>query len=503
MNSGLNTLAKDLIPLFVKTMIELQVPDYNGVENIPILGNIDYTLSNMKFTKVEVGDIMLGTSPPNVVSVAVKNVNFGITLNWATQQENWPHTKAHGDATVSTSNTQASSEIYVTLLNGRPKFEVKTIGISLGNLKVDIGGGATGWILNLLETLFNSLIKKYVELQVQQQITISINERLNAIIQSTDFIVPLPDSKFALDLFLPEAVGFGTSLLQGGLRFEFLPASTLERCPFTPVDLPNSPFSFQGFQGYISDFVLNSAGFTAVKTGMLNLNVTPDMVPETSPVKLNTTSLKYMLPILYEKFPNQGVALSIVSTQNPNVKFTPASILASHTVDILFKVINADQTETPAFILNAKFFGAMSSLGVVPTGVSKLNITGVIADFDVNMQLEKSFVGDFNTANLNNLVRILLKNGYIANYNRTLQQGMPIVLPSEAGLLVSNPEIVFHEGYIAVAANVDYASGSHFFKFDRLAKQTAAQRVLNRVKVLENEFAELAKEMKMMMDYIN
>jgi hypothetical protein len=71
MNSGLNTLAKDLIPLFVKTMIELQVPDYNGVENIPILGNIDYTLSNMKFTKVEVGDIMLGTSPPNVVSVAV------------------------------------------------------------------------------------------------------------------------------------------------------------------------------------------------------------------------------------------------------------------------------------------------------------------------------------------------------------------------------------------------------------------------------------------------
>lgn len=91
---------------------------------------------------------------------------------------------------------------------------------------------------------------------------------------------------------MPQNFGIGQDYLYGAFVGEFVPLPSKQHAPFSPVPLPNAPVSTQGFQLHISDYTFDTLGYSLIANGFLSKNITPDQVPASSPIQLNTTSLK-------------------------------------------------------------------------------------------------------------------------------------------------------------------------------------------------------------------
>lgn len=130
-----------------------------------------------------------------------------------------------------------------------------------------------------------------------------------------------------------------------------------------------------------------------------------------------------MLPLLYQKYPNLGVELIVTSRQSPHVQFMPTALTATHAFELLFNVVTETSQIVPAFLLETKITASLGKVGIVSTGVASFNVTGSVQDFGIALTLNTSYIGDFDVKNLNNMLLIIVKNGIVAAYNRTLLQG--------------------------------------------------------------------------------
>ncbi len=66
--------------------------------------------------------------------------------------------------------------------------------------------------------------------------------------------------------------------------------------PLTPPTLPAPSKTDKMIYVWLTDYVGDTAGYIYQQAGLLAYNVTPDMVPSSSPIKLNTSSFKLILP---------------------------------------------------------------------------------------------------------------------------------------------------------------------------------------------------------------
>lgn len=72
---------------------------------------------------------------------------------------------------------------------------------------------------------------------------------------------------------------------------------------------------------------------------------------------------------------------------------------------------------------------------------------------------------------------------------------MPVSLPKEVGLVISDSEVVYNDGYVALAANIHYSNGallSHLLGHDSAGSE---EQVI--VRILEN-VAQIAKDMDLL-----
>jgi hypothetical protein len=228
--------------------------------------------------------------------------------------------------------------------------------------------------------------------------------------------------------------------------------------PFKPVDLPTSPVSAQDDANiFITDYIINSATYTLHNTKQLQYAVLPEDVPSSSPIKLNTTSLKTWLPELYNKYPNKGVRIDLETTVYPQTSFSPSSINIVANTTLLFSVYNDDQSLTKAFLLGLDVFGRFLNASVTSAKAGTvINVFGN-AQCMTNMRLVESYIGDLNITTFSKIMQLIIVNGQIAALNKKLAAGLPIdlhqLLP---GLIIDNSKIVVNTGYIAVSARVTY-----------------------------------------------
>lgn len=211
-----------------------------------------------------------------------------------------------------------------------------------------------------------------------------------------------------------------------------------------------------------------------------------------------------MLPDLYKQYPNLDVTVAVKPASN--LQFTTTSgkgFSVAYSTSMLFSVINADnKTTTPAFILRGDFSVLVSTLGIVPVSSAHFNVTGNIAEVNTTLLLQESFIGNMSVTNLNNMIRILVKSGVVNYYNKLLKAGIPVALPPDFGLVISNPAIVFNNGYTSIMSDVDY-------QFDNSNKQAAEAttvnkneqvlRIMNQIKALRNQIDALQEQVQQLL----
>ncbi|XP_058848141.1 bactericidal permeability-increasing protein-like [Acipenser ruthenus] len=199
--------------------------------------------------------------------------------------------------------------------------------------------------------------------------------------------------------------------------------------PFTapPFSLPEQASSML-YIG-VSEFTLNSAGFVYYSAGVLNTNVTDDMIPKSSPLRLNTQTFGVFIPQIAQSYPNMSVKLIVQATQQPHATMQPSNVTVEVMGSIAAYVIKPDSTLAPLFVLGMK---ASTSANLLISG--------------------KKLVGSIQS--LQTVLQLALKSAVLPKVNELLKEGFP--LPTIDKMNLVNAQIQILKDYVLIGTDVAF-----------------------------------------------
>lgn len=209
-----------------------------------------------------------------------------------------------------------------------------------------------GWLLKELSGLFNGLIKKDVQSSLRIAITKAIDITADQVLSTLNLVQKL-NSYAEIDFSLCPSPVFDPSYLSFGSKGEFYYIPHPSEAPVPIANIPYENYNGEMLQIFLSDFLFNSASYVLFEAGVLDYVVNASMVPPNSPFQLNTTSFKYLVPPLYQMFPNCEMRVVVSAAQFPLAQFKPSGFYADLVGDMLIQVVLPNGTLFDAFILEA------------------------------------------------------------------------------------------------------------------------------------------------------
>lgn len=347
--------------------------------------------------------------------------------------------------------------IAVDNIGNKPHLSIVSDNVDLGEMDIKIRGGTSGWVLDLLKNLFKNQIRDAANKAIRKALVDAIDVKFNELVAGMTFIFPLLDSGLAVDARIAgDIVVTDRGFLAVGSKAGVIDIASGQEPPYTPAKLP-SELTIPGteFNLFISEYPVLSAGFAALSAGLFEQTITPDMIPSSSPIQLDTTSLRFTLPDLHQKYPDRDIVLKTRVSSPPLAKVTPSGMSAAMNATISFFIVKNDQNLEQVFDINFGAVPFIDKFNVVSDKSGKvLNVTGHVTTFGVDGRLAKSYIGEIDVSKFINLIKLLANSALLSHVNKLIGPGYPIALPE--GLTVTDATIKLENGYVALAGNVDY-----------------------------------------------
>ena len=461
-----------------------QTPNINGSYSAPLIGEIEYALTDFVFTKLEITPVKVQFLNERNVFASSDNVQLNMKLNWMYRELRLPHVTGHGTCTVVVdSNSYIALGAQVVSLDekGRPTFKANQVNVNLNRLKLDIHGGISGEIARVLTVLFSSRIKQACEDNMRDIMTESINYTLNERMKQWE---PLKDLSFtwaSLGFKLNLDSGFNdiqaNSTLGnfiGSMRSVFYPVDSDEdvRFPFSPTTLPVEALVRPSTGNIIvSDFVLNSMLYSLHQSGQLKSSITPDMVPASSPIKLDTVSIGRFFPQIAQHYKeNLPMQLQVSTSTYPMID-TLQGISTHLNLTIGFQVINKSAkdknmaTIEDVFTLHLNLRAILSDINIdsLNSG-AMLNVSGNVHDIQFDAYVTDSTIGTVDLNAFKILFNGIVLNGiakkYIIDFQKGFMMDMNNYLP---GIRIMNPKFVSGKGFNAIGGEISWHTPAGFF----------------------------------------
>jgi hypothetical protein len=205
----------------------------------------------------------------------------------------------------------------------------------------------------------------------------------------------------------------------------------------------------------VTAFEPETAGWAFQQAGTLDFLVTPEVIPASSPVQLNTSTFSDIIPALSSKYPNLNMTIEVVG-RAPSpvlVKVTPAALNVSLFFDLHFNVLTANGTSIPVFVLNS----TGNAAGTVTCNSSKsgeATLYFAIELLDVDVALQSTQIGPFDVNPLEALVEIVIQGVVLPSINQAGAKG--VAIPMVDGVSLVNAQVVLAKDYIRVDSDVVY-----------------------------------------------
>ncbi|EFC46805.1 hypothetical protein NAEGRDRAFT_47514 [Naegleria gruberi] len=454
---------KDEFAQYVKDHIV--IPQINVTQHVSVIGDVQVVVSETKLQQIDLGqDIQTSLDPTgNYFYVKMSKASLVLTTKFQYKQLSFPYLTGSGIADVNTESVYGGLRLQLSITpDEKPQF-MSQVGLELYDMKIHISeGGIQGWIINLLDSLFTSTINKLIANAVSDTIHLKIQE-VNDYIAQQPFIMPINLSStmslmidFGFDIF--KVVDYLTVGAFSQVRF--FDKSLGEKLPFEPVDLPTSPTSNDLLQIYVTDFVVKSLLFSLHQSNQISFVVTPEMVPPTEMIQLNTTSLKIYLPELYNKYPNQLVQLVLSSNPSnapvPDFNITTVGMNANFNGELLFQVLNGSSTVN-AFSVSVAAQFSLDKISL-KNNATTINMTAEIDNPSVLLTLKQSWIGPIDIKNFAFIVNVVVARGVVRQLNIQLADGIPLFnlanyLP---GLIIDNTNLSVQNGYVGIGISGEY-----------------------------------------------
>lgn len=199
----------------------------------------------------------------------------------------------------------------------------------------------------------------------------------------------------------------------------------------------------------LSTWGINTLLYRAYQSNLFSLMVTPDMVPATSLIQLNTFWFSVMAPGAFKNYPYTNMSVQAHATETPVISNIGELIHFTAPMDFGFYVVvngTGELVEQWVFSANVE--------ANVTVNFNGSNISGDVKDLALAFKLVRNDSGaEVSVSTFNMLIPMVLPDA-ITQVNAILNKGFN--LPAMEGFKAINGESQLGDDYLLLAGDFDF-----------------------------------------------
>ncbi|KAM7402582.1 hypothetical protein PAMP_017806 [Pampus punctatissimus] len=430
-----------------KKLKTIKVPDISGTQSVSPIGKVQYSLSNMQIVNVGLPKSAMDLVPGTGVKLSISNAFFSLHGNWRVKYLRV--IKDHGSFDLDVNGVTIVTSIAVKSdETGRPAVSRVSCQAAVSSASIKFHGGAS-WLYNLFKSFIDKGLRNALQKQMCPRVADAVSD-LNPQLKTLNVVAQV-DKYAEIEYSMVSSPAVSNSSIDLSLKGEFYNIGKHQEPPFSPAAFSLPPQINDMLYIGVSAFTTNSAAFVYNKAGALSLYITDDMIPQSSPIRLNTRTFGAFIPQIAKRFPGLMMKLLVKTMKNPVVTFEPnnATVQASGTVTAY--AIQPNATLSPLFVLNLETSVSARLF------VSGMRLAGAVTLNKMDLTLGISYVGEFQVRSLDSILQMVLKVVVIPKLNVQLAKGYP--LPTFGKMKLVNTQLK-----VLKVRNVIFPTELHVFE---------------------------------------
>ncbi|KAJ7998551.1 hypothetical protein DPEC_G00206080 [Dallia pectoralis] len=416
----------------LKKLKTIHIPDMAGTQDLSPIGSVKYSLTEMNIVNLGLPQSDLTLVPGTGIRLSITNAFINLHGNWRVQYLSFIHDSGSFDLELS-GLTITDSFAIQNDETGRPTVRSLSCEANVASASIEFHGGAS-WLYNLFSSFIDTALRGALQNQICPLLADSIND-MNQQLKSLNILTKV-DNYAEIDNAMVTSPSISKSSIDLGLKGEFYNIGKHQEPPFYPGPFSMPPLVNNMIYIGVSEFTANSAGFVYNNAGALSLRVTDEMIPQQSPIRLNTKAFGVFIPEIAKRFPDLMVELLVKTDKMPTISFQADNVTVQASSTMTAYAVQTNGTLSPLFILNME--GSVSARLKV-TG-AKLSGSTTLNKFEV--ALGTSYVGPFQVQSFENILIIALKAFVIPKINTRLEMGFPLPAIGKMELLNTNLQVL-------------------------------------------------------------
>lgn len=436
---GLRDVSQMLSVQIQSKLKSTELPEVRGGVDIKI-GTVHYDLSNMRVVECSMPVPSLVFVQGTGVSVEVSQLTLAVTGSWATQ---FGIIHDRGSFDLAVYSIHISTLLQLGDDAGRLSISTVKCSASVGGVNMQFHGGAS-IIFQPFISAFSGKLSDMIRVQICPAIQQVING-LETTLQEIPANIPLGPYLY-LSIPLTSSPAVTDQSFELDIKGEFYSRSSPSEPPFSArvFDMPSAENDMLSIAG--SEFSVNSAAYAFFSSGALQINITDDMIPKSSPIHLNTSQFGGFIPQLPTLYPNMEMQVLLYASETPLCSFSPGLIEIHVPAAAKFSAVKPDGSLVPLFRLDvdSSFSGSV--------WIDK-NLTGAFQMKNLTLTLGLSEIGDFKTDTLEQMAVMAVKMFVLPKLNAALKAGFP--LPTLQGFSLINSQLLIKNGFVVIFTDVE------------------------------------------------
>ncbi|KAL3059233.1 hypothetical protein OYC64_011201 [Pagothenia borchgrevinki] len=421
----------------------IKLDDMSGKVKVSPIGKVKYSLTNMKMVEVGLPTAALDLVPGTGVKLSIVNAYFRLEGNWRVK---YLFVKDSGSFNLNANDISFSTSLSIKNdQTGRPVVNSLDCGANVGKTSIHFKGGAS-WLYNLFSKYIDSAIRKAMQKQICPLVANAVSD-LNNNLKTLNVLAKV-DQFAEIEYSMVASPAVSNTSIDFGLKGEFYNIGKHQEPPFSPAAFSLPPQINNMLYIGVSSFTTESAAFVYNTAGTLSLYITDDMIPQGSPIRLNTRTFGAFIPQVAKRFPGLMMKLLVKTVKTPVITFEPNNATVQTFASVTAYAIQPNATLTPLFVLN------LDSSVSARVFVSGTRLAGAVTLNKMDLTLGTSYVGDFQVGSLDNIFQMVLKMVVIPRINAQLAKGYP--LPTLGKMKLVNTQLLVLKDYMLVGTDVQF-----------------------------------------------